>query len=242
MSDELVPEHVAIIMDGNGRWARQRKLPRTVGHKEGVKATQEIIKSCGEAGVKYLTLFAFSSENWQRPRNEVSALMDLFLHSLKSEVNNLVENGICLKFFGDKHAFSKSLCEQIIHAEELTSKNDKLFLNIAANYGGKWDILQAIRKIINDVENGKIVSKDIDEGLLEKYLVTKNMPAPDLFIRTGGEMRISNFLLWQLAYTELFFTETLWPEFSRKELEDAFQNFRHRKRRYGLTQEQITNK
>lgn len=241
MSDDLVPEHVAIIMDGNGRWARQHKLPRTAGHKEGVKATQEIIKASGQAGIKILTLFAFSSENWQRPKIEVSALMDLFLQSLKSELTHLVKNGVCLKFFGDKKAFSKSLCKQIIRAEELTSKNDKLFLNIAANYGGKWDILQAVKKIIEDKEIGKINAEDINEKLIEDNLVTKNMPAPDLFIRTGGEKRISNFLLWQLAYTELYFTDTLWPEFSTRELEDAFQSFRLRQRRYGLTQDQVAH-
>ena len=239
MSDEIVPTHVAIIMDGNGRWAKQRKLPRTAGHKEGVKTTQEIIKASGKAGVKFLTLFAFSSENWQRPKKEVSALMDLFMQSLKSEVHNLVENGVRLKFLGNKNAFSNNLYKQIVQAEELTSNNDKLFLNIAANYGGKWDILQAVKKLMHELKNDKIKIDDINENLLEKYLVTEDIPAPDLFIRTGGEQRISNFLLWQLAYTELYFTDVLWPEFNVHELESAFENFRLRQRRFGRTQEQI---
>ena len=241
MSDDLVPTHVAIIMDGNGRWAKQRKLPRTAGHKQGVKATQAIIQASGEAGVKYLTLFAFSSENWQRPKNEVSALMDLFMQSLKDEVKNLNENGVRLNFLGQKDAFSRNLYEQIQQAEELTSSNDKLFLNIAANYGGKWDILQATRKIINDVLQGYLEIDAINEDTLERELSTQDMPPPDLFIRTGGEQRISNFLLWQLAYTELYFSDVLWPDFDEKELKRAFENYRVRQRRFGLTQEQIAN-
>ena len=239
MPDALVPSHVAIIMDGNGRWAKKRKLPRTAGHREGVKVTQEIIKACGKAGVKYLTLFAFSSENWKRPKSEVSALMDLFLQSLQNEVQNLLENGVRLRFFGKKDEFSSKLYEQIQNAEDITKKNDKLNLNIAANYGGKWDILQATKNIVENVINGSLSIEDIDASIFDDYLVTMNMPAPDLFIRTGGEMRISNFLLWQLAYTELYFSEKLWPEFNVEELEKAFESFKMRQRRYGLTQEQI---
>ena len=240
MSEALVPTHVAIIMDGNGRWAKQRKLPRSAGHKQGVNATQEIIKACGEAGVRYLTLFAFSSENWQRPKKEVSALMDLFMQSLKNEVKNLDENGVRLKFLGQKDAFSKKLHQQIQHAEELTSLNDKLFLNIAANYGGKWDIVQATKKIAQDVQHGNLKIENIDEPTLEKELTTKDIPLPDLFIRTGGEQRISNFLLWQLAYTELYFSDVLWPDFDKKELEAALESYRIRQRRFGRTQEQVT--
>ena len=239
MSDELVPTHVAIIMDGNGRWAKQRKLSRTAGHKQGVKATQEIIKASGKAGVKYLTLFAFSSENWQRPKHEVSALMDLFMQSLQSEVQNLTENGVRLKFIGKKDAFSKKLYQQIRQAEELTSSNDKLFLNIAANYGGKWDILYAVKDLIQDVQNGVLQLENINEHALEEKLATEDMPAPDLFIRTGGEQRISNFLLWQLAYTELYFCDILWPDFDVLELEKAFESYRVRQRRFGRTQEQV---
>ena len=241
MSEEIVPNHVAIIMDGNGRWAKQRKLPRTAGHKEGVKATQEIIKASGEAGVKYLTLFAFSSENWNRPKNEVSALMDLFMRSLENEVHNLAENGVRLKFLGQMNAFSKRLFQQIKLAEQLTADNDKLYLNIAVNYGGKWDILQATKKLVEEVQNGVLSIDDISDDVLESRLITQDMPAPDLFIRTGGEQRISNFLLWQLAYTELFFSEVLWPEFTPEELSKAFDSYRSRQRRFGRTQEQITN-
>lgn len=239
MSDEITPNHVAIIMDGNGRWAKQRKLPRTAGHREGVKAAQEIIKASGEAGVKYLTLFAFSSENWGRPKNEVSALMDLFIRSLKNEAKNLSENGVRLKFIGDTEVFSKTLYKQIQISEEMTSGNDKLFLNIAVNYGGKWDILEATKKLIQEVQDGRLSLSEIKDDVLESKLATLSMPAPDLFIRTGGEQRISNFLLWQLAYTELYFCEALWPDFSPAELKKAFDSFSVRHRRFGKTQEQV---
>ena len=241
MSEEIVPNHVAIIMDGNGRWAKQRKLPRTAGHKEGVKATQEVIKASGEAGVKYLTLFAFSSENWNRPKNEVSALMDLFLRSLENEVQNLVENGVRLKFLGQVDAFSKKLFQQMKLAEQLTADNDKLYLNVAVNYGGKWDILQAAKTLAEEVQNGILSINEISDDALEAKLVTQDMPAPDLFIRTGGEQRISNFLLWQLAYTELYFSEVLWPEFTPEELNKAFESYRSRQRRFGRTQEQLAS-
>ena len=241
MSDEIVPNHVAIIMDGNGRWAKNRKLPRTAGHKEGVKATQEVIKACGESGVKYLTLFAFSSENWKRPKAEVTALMDLFMRSLESEVKNLAENGVRLRFLGQVDVFSKKLFQQIQKSEKITAKNDKLFLNIAVNYGGKWDILDATKKLVQEVQDGKLSLSDIDDSVLESKLATQDMPAPDLFIRTGGEQRISNFLLWQLAYTELYFSEVLWPDFSPDELYKAFESYRLRKRRYGRTQEQMAS-
>ncbi len=239
MADEIVPNHVAIIMDGNGRWAKQRKLPRTAGHKEGVKATQEVIKASGEAGVKYLTLFAFSSENWNRPKNEVSALMELFLRSLENEVQNLAENGVKLKFLGQVDAFSKKLSRQMQQAEQLTANNDKLYLNIAVNYGGKWDILQATKTLIRECQNGVLKINDLNEQVLQSRLATKEMPVPDLFIRTGGEQRISNFLLWQLAYTELYFSEVLWPEFTPDELHKAFESYRSRQRRFGRTQEQL---
>ncbi len=235
-----VPTHVAIIMDGNGRWAKLRKLPRTAGHGQGVIAAQEIIKASSEAGVKYLTLFVFSSENWQRPEGEVSALMNLFIETLRNEVQNLVENGVCLKFFGDKDGFSKELYQQIQQAEQLTLTNSKLFLNIAANYGGKLDILHAVKKVIGEVQQGNLKVEDIDEEVLREKLSTGNMPAPDLFIRTGGEQRISNFLLWQLAYTELYFCDVLWPDFTRHELAKAFENYRLRQRRFGRTQQQVS--
>jgi undecaprenyl diphosphate synthase len=240
MSDELVPNHVAIIMDGNGRWAKQRNLPRTAGHREGVQAAQEIIKASGEAGVRYLTLFAFSSENWKRPKAEVSALMELFLRSLKNEVRNLSDNGVRLKFLGDTEYLSKKLHQQIEMSERMTCDNDKLFLNIAVNYGGKWDILEATKKLVKEVQDGKLAISEIENHMLEVNLATENMPSPDLFIRTGGEQRISNFLLWQLAYTELYFCEALWPDFSPQELKKAFDSFSSRQRRYGQTQEQVS--
>lgn len=241
MSDETTPNHVAIIMDGNGRWAKNRNLPRTAGHKEGVKATQEVIKASGEAGVKYLTLFAFSSENWNRPKAEVNALMDLFMSSLENEVKNLADNGVRLKFLGQTDAFSKKLVQQIQKSESITAENDKLFLNIAVNYGGKWDILDATKKLIQKVQDGQVSLTDVDESLLEGMLATQAMPAPDFFIRTGGEQRISNFLLWQLAYTELYFSEVLWPDFSPDELSKAFESYRSRQRRFGRTQEQVAS-
>ena len=241
MPDDLIPAHVAIVMDGNGRWAKQRKLTRTAGHKQGVKATQEIIKASSKAGVKYLTLFAFSSENWKRPRSEVSALMELFMQSLQNEVQSLVDNGVRLQFIGQKEAFSKKLYQQIRQAEERTANNDKLFLNIAASYSGKWDIVNAVKDIIQEFQHSNIPIDSVNEQLIEKKLATAGMPAPDLFIRTGGEQRISNFLLWQLAYTELYFCDILWPEFNADELEKAFQSYRLRQRRYGQTQEQVAS-
>ena len=231
--------HVAIIMDGNGRWARQRSLPRTAGHRQGIRVTREVITACGEAGIKYLTLFAFSSENWKRPKAEISALMNLFTQSLQSEIQRLDEKGVCVRFLGQRNAFSEKLCEQIRLAEELTCKNDALFLSIAAGYGGRWDILQAVKDTVEDVLRDDLVPDDISEEYFASRLVTADMPAPDLFIRTGGEQRLSNFLLWQLAYTELYFCDTLWPDFSRDELYRAFESYRARQRRFGLTQEQL---
>ena len=239
MSNKPALAHVAIIMDGNGRWAKQRNLPRTAGHRQGIKATQAIIEACVQHEIKYLTMFAFSSENWKRPKTEISVLMDLFVESLQSEVQALDEKGICLRFLGHRPAFSNGLCQHIQRAEELTRANDKLFLNIAMGYGGRWDILQAVKHIVKDVLQEQITAGDIDEVLLENRLVTTGIPAPDLFIRTGGEKRISNFLLWQLAYTELYFSDVLWPDFNPQKLEKAFENYRVRQRRFGLIQEQL---
>lgn len=239
MPDKPALKHVAIIMDGNGRWAKQRSLPRTAGHRQGIEATRGIIEACVQREIKYLTLFAFSSENWKRPKTEISVLMDLFVESLQSEVRALDEKGVCLRFLGHREAFSNGLCQQIQRAEVLTRTNDKLFLNIAMGYGGRWDILQAVGNIVEDVVHERLAAEDIDEALLEDRLVTHGIPAPDLFIRTGGEKRISNFLLWQLAYTELYFSDTLWPDFNADELEKAFENYRVRQRRFGLIQEQL---
>ncbi|RMG58697.1 MAG: di-trans,poly-cis-decaprenylcistransferase [Gammaproteobacteria bacterium] len=233
-----LPRHVAIVMDGNGRWARARHLPRTAGHKRGVEATRGVIRGCARRGIEALTLFAFSSENWRRPREEVSTLMDLFLVALRREISALHENGVRLRFIGDRSAFSARLREQIEQAEALTAENTGLKLQIAANYGGQWDILQAARALAQRVAEGALSVDDIDEACFEQALSTHDLPQPDLFIRTGGEQRISNFLLWQIAYAELWFTPVLWPDFDDTHLQAALEDFAGRQRRFGLTGEQ----
>jgi undecaprenyl diphosphate synthase len=231
-----VPRHVAIIMDGNGRWAKKRFLPRVGGHRKGVDAVREVVKSCIEQGVEYLTLFAFSSENWRRPQEEVSFLMQLFLRSLEQEVGKLHENGIRFKVVGDIAAFDPRIVEHIRRGEALTANNTRLTLTIAANYGGRWDILQAADRCrLEDP------AAPITEARLARYLSMSYAPEPDLFIRTGGEERVSNFLLWQLAYTELYFTDLLWPDFGAAALNDAFASFRRRERRFGRTSEQLAS-
>ena len=226
-------------MDGNGRWARARHMPRTAGHKHGVKATREVVEVCGNRGIKVLTLFAFSSENWRRPEAEVSTLMDLFLSTLRREVEKLVSQGVRLRFIGDRSAFSKKLQRQIQVAEEATAQSTSMLLNIAANYGGRWDITQAVRRVVGEVARGELGISDIGPTEIANRLSTANLPEPDLFIRTGGEQRISNFLLWQLAYTELYFTDTLWPDFREEALDEALQAFAQRQRRFGRTGDQI---
>jgi undecaprenyl diphosphate synthase len=229
-----VPRHVAIIMDGNGRWAKKRFLPRVAGHRKGVEAVREVVKACIEQGVEYLTLFAFSSENWRRPPEEVSFLMQLFLRSLEQEVGKLDSNGIRFKVVGDLSPFDERIVEHIRRGEELTARNTRLTLTVAANYGGRWDILQAANRCRAESPDAEIT----EEGLA-KFLSMSYAPEPDLFVRTGGEQRVSNFLLWQLAYSELFFTETLWPDFGAASLEEAFASYRRRERRFGRTSEQI---
>ena len=230
----LVPRHVAIIMDGNGRWAKKRFLPRVGGHRKGVEAVREVVKACMEQGVEYLTLFAFSSENWRRPPDEVSFLMQLFLRSLEQEVVKLHDNGIRFKVVGDIEAFDARIVEQIRRAESLTAGNKRLTLTIAANYGGRWDILQAAERC--RLEDS---AAPITEPRLARHLSMSYAPEPDLFIRTGGEERVSNFLLWQLAYTELYFTDMLWPDFGVAALAEAFASYRSRERRFGRTSEQL---
>lgn len=234
-----LPRHVAIIMDGNGRWAQRKGSPRFTGHKAGVETVRDVIKSCAEKGIEALTLFAFSSENWRRPEKEVSLLMELFLLALKREVKKLHENGVQLRIIGDTSAFNKKIQEQISKAEELTKDNSRLVLNIAANYGGQWDITQATIKLAEKVQSGEILPDSITADLISENLSLADLPEPDLFIRTGGEKRISNFLIWQLAYTELYFTETLWPDFNADEFEKALASFAGRQRRFGHTGEQI---
>ncbi len=230
----IVPRHVAIIMDGNGRWAKKRFLPRVAGHRRGVEAVRETVKSCAASGVEYLTLFAFSSENWRRPPEEVSFLMQLFLRSLQQEVGKLHDNGIRFKVVGDLAPFDERVLAHIREGEALTRDNTKLTLTIAANYGGRWDILQAAERCRQEDTVAPIT-----EERLARYLSMGYAPEPDLFIRTGGEQRVSNFLLWQLAYTELYFTDALWPDFGAEAIESAFASYRQRERRFGRTSEQL---
>lgn len=234
-----VPRHVAIIMDGNGRWAQQRGLPRVAGHRAGVETVRGVIQSCVEQNIQALTLFAFSSENWRRPKKEVGLLMELFLTALKREVKKLHENEVQLRIVGDLSAFDVKLQQHIQQAHELTKNNQRLILNIAANYGGKWDISQAVRRIAQQVQDGVLDANSITEQTITDNLSMHDIPDPDLFIRTGGEQRVSNFLIWQLAYSELYFTDTLWPDFNRDEFARALDSFAHRQRRFGHTGEQI---
>jgi undecaprenyl diphosphate synthase len=231
-----VPRHIAIIMDGNGRWAKQRFMPRVMGHQRGVETVREIVKACRQLGVEYLTLFAFSSENWRRPADEVSFLMQLFMKMLEREVGKLHENNIRLKIIGDRSRFDAKLVRHIEEAEQLTAGNTSLTLTIAANYGGRWDIMQAMHAL-SQAHPDRAAAFDEEE--LQPYLSMHYAPEPDLFIRTGGEQRISNFLLWQLAYTELYFTDILWPAFDRAALEAAIQSYQKRERRFGRTSEQL---
>lgn len=233
---ENLPKHIAIIMDGNGRWAQSRFMPRISGHKQGVETVRGVIKACMERGVPYLTLFAFSSENWRRPNEEVDSLMQLFLTALEQEITKLHENGICFKVVGDLSKFDSKIIESIQIGEQLTAENNRLTFTVAANYGGRWDIMQAVRKMLAQSSE---LPLNFQEESLAQYLALSYAPEPDLFIRTGGEYRISNFLLWQLAYTELYFTNTLWPDFDEHELELAIQSYQQRERRFGRTSEQI---
>ena len=231
-----IPKHIAIIMDGNGRWAKRRLLPRIEGHRRGVEAVRAAIRDCAEKGVKYLTLFAFSSENWRRPEEEVSLLMQLFVLALEREVVKLHENEIRFKVIGDLSRFEPRLQQLIRDGERLTENNQRLTLTIAANYGGRWDILQAANRLLAEQPER---AQGFTEEDLAPYLSMAYAPEPDLFIRTGGEQRISNFLLWQLAYSELYFTETLWPDFDRQALEAAIASYQSRERRFGRTSEQL---
>ncbi len=231
-----VPRHIAIIMDGNGRWAKKRFLPRVAGHRRGLEAVRAVTKACIERGVEYLTLFAFSSENWRRPKDEVSFLMELFVMALEQEVSKLHANRIRLKVVGDLSSFEPRLTTLISNAEQLTAGNDRLTLTIAANYGGRWDILQAVNRMVQELPNPQDAYR---EAHLAPHLSMSYAPEPDLFIRTGGEQRVSNFLLWQLAYTEFYFTDELWPDFDAEALAGAIDSYRSRERRFGRTSEQL---
>jgi undecaprenyl diphosphate synthase len=230
-----VPRHVAIIMDGNGRWAKRRLMPRVAGHRKGVEALRGVIRSCAERGVPYLTVFAFSSENWRRPQEEVTLLMELFLRALENEVARLHENGIRFRVIGDLSGFSERIQTLIRDAEAQTRNNTRLTFTVAANYGGRWDIVQAVKRLMA----AGVAADEVNEAALAQQLSMAELPEPDLFIRTGGEQRISNFLLWQLAYTELYFTDTLWPDFDAEALDRAIASYRTRERRFGRTSEQV---
>lgn len=234
------PRHVAIIMDGNNRWAKARRLAGVAGHKAGVDAVKSVVETCAREGVEVLTLFAFSSENWRRPKDEVTALMKLFLFALEREVRKLHRNNIRLRIIGDRSAFNSTLQEHMAKAEELTQDNTRMTLVIAANYGGHWDITQATRQVAAMVRQGKLEPSDITDDLLQQHLCIGELPVPDLMIRTAGEQRISNFMLWHLAYTELYFSPVFWPDFKEDEMHKALQAYAGRQRRFGQTDDQIS--
>jgi undecaprenyl diphosphate synthase len=228
-----------MIMDGNGRWAKKRLMPRSFGHRKGVETTRRMVEFCARAGIKHLTLFAFSSENWNRPDEEVNGLMELFMQSLKKYTGEMHEQGIRIRFIGNRTLFSDNLQQQIDETETKTFNNSTMTLNIAANYGGHWDIVNAARVLAQQVEDGEMEAANIDEQTFKRVLALGDSPDPDLFIRTGGEQRISNFLLWQLAYTEFYFSDRLWPDFADADVRAALDEYARRQRRYGKTSEQI---
>lgn len=234
-----LPKHIAIIMDGNGRWAKNRHLPRIAGHKSGLEAVRRTVEYCAKNNIEVLTLFAFSSENWRRPQKEVRLLMDLFLSALQHEVKKLHENNVRLRIIGERSVFSQKLQNHMLRAEELTQGNTGLCLVIAVNYGGRWEIVQAAKTLAEKYKNDQISLDDINENVLGSHMSLAALPEPDLFIRTGGEERVSNFLLWHLAYTELYFTQVLWPDFDESVFQDALESFSRRQRRFGQTGEQV---
>jgi undecaprenyl diphosphate synthase len=234
-----LPKHVAIVMDGNGRWAQRQSLPRVAGHEAGAESVKQIVKLCGENGIAVLTLFAFSCDNWHRPPEEVDYLMNLFLQTLHQETANLHKNNICLRIMGDRTRFSLELQQQIDYAQELTQDNTGLTLVIAANYSGRWDVTHAVSQIAQAVHEQNLALEQINSELIQQYLCLADLPEPDLFIRTSGEQRISNFMLWQFAYTELYFSPVLWPDFDQQEFEAALAFYASRERRFGLVSEQL---
>ena len=240
-AQKAVPRHLAVIMDGNGRWAERRKRPRVIGHRAGARAVNVCIDFCLERGIGALTLFAFSSENWGRPEEEVGALMKLFLNALDREVAELNRRGVRVRFIGESQRFPADIVHRMTAAETLTAGNTRLHLTIAASYGGRQDIVQATRAVAADVAAGRLRVEDIDEAVVGTHISLADLPPPDLFIRTGGDHRISNFLLWQLAYTELWFTEILWPELDAVHLQRALDDYARRERRFGLTSAQIAD-
>ncbi len=237
-----IPTHIAIIMDGNGRWAKKRGLPRVAGHREGVKSVRDVVEACAQLGVKYLTLFAFSTENWKRPRQEVDTLMKLLIRTLRTETENLHKNDIKLMAIGDIESLPVEVQRELKEAIEKTKNNKRMVLNLALSYSGRWEIIEAVKDIARDVKDGKINVDDISDKIFSSYLRTAGIPDPDLLIRTSGEYRISNFLLWQIAYTEIYICDCLWPDFRRKHLYEAIRDYQRRERRFGMTSEQIKKK
>ncbi len=237
-----IPTHIAIIMDGNGRWAKKRGLPRVAGHREGVKSVRDVVEACAQLGVKYLTLFAFSTENWRRPKQEVDTLMKLLIKTLRTETDKLHKNDIKLMAIGDIGSLPPEVQRELKEAIEKTKNNKRMVLNLALSYSGRWEIIEAVRDIARDVKTGKISVDDINDKLFSSYLKTAGIPDPDLLIRTSGEYRISNFLLWQIAYTEIYICDCLWPEFRRKHLYEAIRDYQRRERRFGMISEQIKKK
>jgi len=239
-NDNIIPEHIAIIMDGNGRWAKKRGLPRIAGHRQGIKSVREITNICSDIGVKYLTLYTFSTENWNRPQKEVDALMMLLLSTIKNEIKDIHKNNLVLSTIGNIEMLPKNIRKEISNGIDLTSNNTGLNLILALNYGSRQEIIVAVKNIIEKNNKGEIDSSMIDENLFSSFLSTKNIPDPDLLIRTGGELRISNFLLWQCAYTEIYLTDTFWPDFRKEKLIESITAFQKRERRFGKTSEQIS--
>jgi undecaprenyl diphosphate synthase len=234
MVPKKIPQHIAIIMDGNGRWAKKRGLPRIAGHREGAESVRAVLRACAEFGVKYLTLYAFSTENWRRPQEEVNFLMELFSQTIDREIDELMENRVKLNFLGRLSKFSPKLQKKMNEAMERTRKNDRVTLNVMVNYGGRAELVDAVQEIINE---GR---KTIDEGAIQQHLYTRGMPDPDLLIRTASEMRVSNFLLWQIAYAEIYVTPILWPEFRKEQLGEAIDDYQKRVRKFGKTEEQVS--
>ena len=240
LSSGSIPNHIAIIMDGNGRWAKNKKLPRAAGHKRGVETVRTMVQASTKLGIKYLTLYTFSTENWKRPQKEISMLMRLMVKSLQNETNELNENNVKITTIGDVASLPEIVRKELEQAKEITKNNDGLTLNLALSYSGRWEIIEATKKISEDYHNNKIEIDDIDENLISKYLTTADMPDPDLMIRSGGEHRVSNFLIWQIAYSELFVSSVLWPDFKCKHLIEAIEDYQKRERRFGLISEQVS--
>jgi undecaprenyl diphosphate synthase len=237
-----IPQHIAIIMDGNGRWAKSKGKPRAFGHREGVRSVREIVSICGEIGIKYLTIYTFSTENWNRPQDEVSLLMKLLVTSLRDEIKNLIQNNVRILTIGETSKLPTEAQRELLAAMDKTKNNTGLTLNVALSYSGRWDILQAAKRIASEYKHGKIALSDVDDALFSSHMSTAMIPDPDLLIRTSGEFRLSNFLLWNLAYTEIYITPCYWPDFRREELMKAIRDFQMRERRFGLVSEQLKKK